>query len=725
MEFLDSHMQKIIENLKEALDSGKSVGLKSIIKSISLSQRFEFFCHALKLGISISEFLPLETAIWERINDLFRSDYSETAFLIQNFDSSLGIAEAGLLTGLFDLEDFRTIVRYLYANTDDYEETVLKINSSILRYLYTQEIGSQVLSKFSSALQYLGVPLALAKNLKTQLLKLFPEAKAQIEAFLELPITTCQQYQNYLGEIAEQINYDKDIPVLKNWLNHETLNKLERSKINHFIESYKLEEVKTSSKLAKKLKDELTKKNMTSIPLVFNTFIKPFTAYLQPQNIKSADISPNVPASILQSYVEKLAYPFIVHKDLKIRVVFLGGAEIGTMGILVRTPQANVLFDYGMSVANYQIPFWDEALNHLDAIFITHAHLDHSGGIPYLFTQGYEGYIFGSSTTKNLMNFLLNDNLELMKKNINTSVTDADHRFRYLTQAAFVYQMLDHYISIESRKEYRISPDIVVKSIPANHIQGSFAYLVESNGKQIFFTGDANLSPTELFNNNSVAFPNDADLTIVDSTYYGQLDFDSKARDKLLFQTVKEEKKVIIPAFSVGRAQEIMLKLEKAGLTKERKVSMLGMATKVARITGLKTQGHLSNQLIQPLDDEVVITGGGMLGGGLARELVEQTKDDPNTTIVLCGYLAKNTLGYRLLHGLEPQYKQKVVFTRFSGHSSSETLETYINSIKGQKALVHIGDLTKDPISNEKIRKSEKYAKPEYFIPSLGSSLEI
>ncbi|MFX0185526.1 MAG: MBL fold metallo-hydrolase [Candidatus Hodarchaeota archaeon] len=725
MEVLDSNIKEIIEELKEALDSGKSVDLNSLIKNISLSQRFEFFCHAQKLGISNAELFPLETAIWERIHDLFRSDYSETSFLIQNFDSSLNIAEIGLLIGLFDLEDFRSIVRYLYANTDDYDETVLKINLSIIRYLYTQEIGSQILSKLSSTLQFLGIPLALAKNLRIHLLKLFPEAKTQIKAFFELPITSCQQYQNYIGEIAEQINYDKDIPVLKNWLNHETLNKLERSKINHFVESFKHEEVKTISKLSQKLKDELTKKNMTSIPLVFNTFIKPFTASLQPQNIKSADISPNVPASILQSYVEKLAYPFIVHRERKIRVVFLGGAEIGTMGILICTPQANVLFDYGMSVANYQIPFWDEALDHLDAIFITHAHLDHSGGIPYLFAQGYEGYVFGSSTTKNLTNFLLNDNLELMKKNINTSVIEADHRFRYLTQISFVYQMLDHYITIESGKEYRISPDIVIRPIPANHIQGSFAYVLKCDSKQILFTGDANLSPTELFNNNPVALPNDADLTIVDSTYYGQPDFNSKARDKLLFQTVKEDKKVIIPAFSVGRAQEIMLKLEKAGLTKERKVSMLGMATKVARITGLKTRGHLSNQLLQPFDDEVVITGGGMLGGGLARDLVEQTKDDPNTTIVLCGYLAKNTLGYRLLHGLEPQYKQKVVFTRFSGHSSSEALETYIKSIRGQKVLVHIGDLTKDPISQEKVGKSEKYTNPEYYIPALGSSLEI
>ncbi|MFX0052198.1 MAG: hypothetical protein ACFE8U_13015, partial [Candidatus Hermodarchaeota archaeon] len=308
---------------------------------------------------------------------------------------------------------------------------------------------------------------------------------------------------------------------------------------------------------------------------------------------------------------------------------------------------------------------------------------------------------------------------------IESSVVNADHRFRYLTQSQYVHQMLDHYISIESGKEYRISPDIVVKSIPTNHIQGSLAYLIECGDKKILFSGDANFDPTELFNNKTVAFPSDADLTIVDSTYYGQPNFDFKERDKILFQTVKEDKKVIIPAFSVGRAQEIMLKLEKSGLTKERKVSMLGMATKVARITGLKTQGYLSNQLLQPLDDEVVISGGGMLGGGIARELVEQTKDDSETTIILSGYLAKTTLGYRLLHGLEPQYKQKIAFTRFSGHSSSETLGKYLKSVNGQKALVHIGDLSKDPINSKKIRKTKQFSRPDYFIPSLGSSLEV
>jgi predicted metal-dependent RNase len=725
MEFLDSHVQEIFENLKNNVDSSKSDELKPLIKNLSVPQKFELFCHINKLGVTYSDIFIQETALWERFNDLFKNNYSESTQLLEDPETSVVVAEVALLTGLFDLEDYRTVIRFLYTNSTNFDEIVLKINLSVLRYLYKQEVGTQILPELNSMLRYLGIPLAYANDLKKDLKKYFPEAQDQIEAFLELPINTCQRYPDYLTELAEQIDYDKDIPVLKNWLNHETLNKLEKSKINHFIKSYKFEEIKTSSEIAKKLKVELVKKNMSSIPLVFDTFIKPFTAHLQPQNVKADDISHNVPAKILQSYVEKLAYPFTVHKDRKIRIVFLGGSEIGSMGILICTPYSNILIDFGMSVANYQIPFWDEALNHLDAIFVTHAHLDHSGGIPYLFSQGYKGFVFGSSTTKNLMNFLLHDNIELMTKNIDSSVLNTDYRFRCLAQSQYVHQTLDHYISIESGKEYCISPDIVVKSIPTNHIQGSFAYLIECGHKQILFSGDANFDPTELFNNKPVTFPSDADLTIVDSTYYGQPKFNFKERDKKLFQTIKEDKKVIIPAFSVGRAQEIMLKLEKSGLTKERKVSMLGMATKVARITGLKTQGYLSNQLLQPLDDEVVIAGGGMLGGGIARELVEQTKDDSNTTIILCGYLAKNTLGYRLLHGLEPQYKQKIVFTRFSGHSSSETLDTYLKSIKGQKALVHIGDLSKDPISTKKIQQTKKFSRPEYFIPSFGSSLEV
>ena len=726
MEFPDSRVQNIVNNLRTEQHSDQSNDSAREIESLSQIQRFQLFCLIQNEEFFDSDQFSFEIELWKRFLELFRSDYTETSFLIQNFDSALGLAETALLSGVLDIEDYRSVIRYLYTNTEDYGTAILKINTSLLRFLYLKNASSLVPNILSLFLRFLGVPLAKIEELKADLYELFPEAESKIDSFFELPISTIQKYPQYLDELAEQLNYDRDIPTLKHWLDHETLFKLETEKIDRFTKLWKPQSVDSVDELIIALENELQEHNLSTIPLVFDSFIKAYSNLLKPQNISSKDLHSNIPQRMLNTYVEKLAYPISSHKDVKIKITFLGGGEIGSMAILISTPQSNILIDYGMSVANYQIPYWNEALNHLDAILLTHAHLDHSGAIPYLFSQKFKGYVFGSGMTKNLANLLLTDSLDLMNKNIGETIRKTDHRFKNLSKAAHLYQMFENYINIESGKEYHLTPDIVIKPYSANHIQGSLAYLVEcAENKRIFFSGDFNLDSTALFKNKSLKLPLDANLSIIDSTYYGQPNFDIKKRDKLLFQTVKEENRVIIPAFSVGRAQEIMIKLEKAGLTKERKITMLGMATKVARISGLKTKGHLSDHLAQQFEDEVVISGGGMLSGGYAREFVEQTKEDPNTAIVLCGFLAKNTLGYRLLHKLEPKYKQKVVFTRFSGHSSNDSLRSFLDSLKGQKALVHLGNLTKDPFTSEKIRKSKDLAHSGCYIPSLGSSLNI
>jgi len=661
MDFPDPRVQKIIEYLKKDLNSEEFNDLTIEIEGLSLSQRFQIFCLIKDRKIFPPELFPLENKIWEKFHELFRNDYTETSFLTKNYDNSLELAGIALLTGLLDLEDYRTIIRFLYTNVEDYANLMFKLNENLLHYLRVRSVGSQVLSVFNLLLEFLGIPLVVTDKLKNDLLEFFPELKSEINDFFEQPIATMQRYPEYLDEMAEQLNYDRNLPILKDWLDHETLFKLERIKVNHFIKSWKPRVSSTVNELVADLKGALNSNNLSSIPLVFNSFIKPFSAFLKPHEVKSNDLSSKIPPEMLQTYVEKLGYPILSHKEVKIKITFLGGAQIGTMGILISTPQSTILIDYGMSVANYQIPYW---------------------------------------------------------------IREADHRFKYLSRSAYVYQMLDRYVTIKAGEEYQFTPDIVIKPIPAYHIQGSFAYLVECGSKRILFSGDMNLDSTALFVE-TPQLPNDADLSIIDGTYYGQPAFDPRKRDQLLFKAVKEDDRVIIPAFSVGRAQEVMIKLEKAGLTKERKISLLGMATKVARISGLKTKGHLSDHLVQPFDDEVVITGGGMLSGGYARELVEESKNDPNTTIILCGFLAKNTLGYRLLHELEPQYRQKIVFTRFSSHSSSETLSSYLESIKGKKVLVHLGSLTKDPFTTEKVRKLKEFSRQDYYIPSLGSSLEI
>ena len=114
-------------------------------------------------------------------------------------------------------------------------------------------------------------------------------------------------------------------------------------------------------------------------------------------------------------------------------------------------------------------------------------------------------------------------------------------------------------------------------------------------------------------------------------------------------ETIKNSDRVIIPAFSVGRSQEILTILEKNGLLAEKNVFVPGLAGETAKLVGVKGKyltGKFNTDNFS--SGTIVVSGGGMLQGGIARELLDQTKDDKNTSVILCGYQAPGTLGYCL-----------------------------------------------------------------------------
>jgi Cft2 family RNA processing exonuclease len=702
---------------------------ENVIKEIHMLEPVEkcqLFFLLSESHIRNHEIFTEENKVWEGIRNLFIGNYEETRILLLKPEFSLNLVEEGIKIEVLDFEDFRTVVRYLYTNATNTKKTIDLINKMILNLLlFLNGTLENPIEKFLALVRFLGIPPSGFDQIVKKLNSHFPSHSEEISILQQLPIATCQRYPEYTREIAEKMEYDTNISVMKQWLDHTTLNKLTDEKLKHFFKSWKLQESVTNKDFFKKLNKKRKQTKVTTIPLRYESFVKPYSTKIKPQTVRTTELPSTIPSELLPRYLERVAYPVVNGKDTPIQVTFLGGAQIGTMGILISTSQSTVLLDYGLSVANYQFPAWHEALPYLDAIFLTHAHLDHSGAIPYLFSQGYSGYVVGSSMTRELTKILLVDSQKLIKNNFSETVLGQDFRFKSLVQDSYLYQMLDNYLSVSSGKEYQITPDIAVKPFNAHHIQGSLAYQIETHDKKILFTGDINLDPSTLFQGKKPVLPLDSDLAIVDSTYYGQPSTNLKERDEILYNTVKESKRVIIPAFAIGRAQEILSKLDQKGITSDRKVSMLGLASKVARISGIRTQGHLSNQLIQPFDDEIVIAGGGMLNGGYARALVEETKDDPETTIILCGYLAKNTLGYRLLHNLEPNYKQKVVFTRFSGHSTNETLNQFLSTLQGTKVLVHLGELSKDPYKVDKEDKRRFYSKEGIKIPSIGSTVLI
>ena len=726
MKIHKSPAYNIYKKLTEDGESTISEALKKQIQKLSDKEKSQLFWLVKDLDFINHELFKRELKIWRSLDHLFKANYDKTAILIREQQYTLTLIKAGIIVEVLDFEDFRSIVRYIYTNSTNPDSTIEKIYSELVEFLFLIKSPSEgLIKKCLSLIRFLGLPPAGSDHLIEEINKFFPSSIRKIEYVQQLPVATCQKYPEYVREIAEKLNYDKDIPLMKDWLDHTILNKLTEEKLAQFIKSWDPNGFKANKVFFQQLQEKRVEENITSIPLNYKTFIKPYSKKLTPQTVRTTELPQTILPKLLPSYLERLAYQLPKGNDSELKVTFLGGAQIGTMGILVTTPKSNILIDYGLSVANYQIPAWHEALPHIDVILLTHAHLDHSGAIPYLFSQGYSGLVLGSSMTKELTKYLLIDSQRLVKNNFSEAAINQDYRFNSLVQESYLHQMMDNFITIKSGNEYQITPDVVVRPFKAHHIQGSLAFQIESHGKRILYTGDINFDPSTLFQDKPAKIPLDSDLTIIDGTYYGQQDFNVTKRDKLLFKTVKESRRVIIPAFTIGRAQEIMLKLEKVGLTQDRKISLLGLASKVARLSGIKTKTHLSNQLVQPFEDEIVIAGGGMLNGGFARSLVEETKSDPNTSIILCGYLAKNTLGYRLLHGLEPDYEQKVVFTRFSGHSSNKTLKKTLSSIKGVKAIIHIGDLTKDPLTVEKEQKINQYKEGQIKIPSLGSTMVL
>ncbi|MHA1974203.1 MAG: MBL fold metallo-hydrolase [Candidatus Hodarchaeales archaeon] len=724
MNYNDPLVLTILEELK----SDPELVLDKKIRELSPEQRFFLYCKLEKsAGNCDIASLETEKQIFKNIQAIFCNDYDKPKTLLLNIDKSCNYAAIMLFSNIIDLEDFRSITKYLYSHSDDIESITVKCTDILLNYLKLLEVEPPILKKFNDLIRFIGIPHSNISEMKKSILELFPEAEAELEEFSKLPLKTIQKYSNsYIEDIGKELHYDSEVVPLKEWLDHETLSKLEQAALESFTSKWKPDKVGIPvNEFIRQLRPAIEEKGLSTIPITFSSFIRPYLAILKPEKVHQSNFKGNIPPENLDIYMQKLGYPVSIKSDNKIVVKFLGGSSIGTMGILIKTRQSSILIDYGMSVANYQIPLWDESLNHLDTILVTHAHLDHIGAIPCLYGLGYEGYVFGSKMTRNLSKFLLQDNIELMHKNLSKSVRTKDARIKHLSNKANMFKMLDNYSTLSIEKEYHLTPDVSVKAIPANHIQGSFAYQLFIEDKTILFSGDVNLEPSALFKNQGAELPVDSDLTILDGTYYTQTQGNGENSEKLLITAVRDSKRVIIPAFSVGRAQEILLRLEKAGITGERKVIVLGMATKVARICGLRTQGYLSDYLTNPFTDEVIITGGGMLGGGYARQLVEETKDDPETTIILCGFLAKNTLGYRLLHGLEPDYKQKIVYTRFSGHSSHKSITKYLDSVKGRKVLVHLGVLTKDPIQVERLVKQQQLVDSSIHIPKIGESISL
>jgi hypothetical protein len=410
-----------------------------------------------------------------------------------------------------------------------------------------------------------------------------------------------------------------------------------------------------------------------------------------------------------------------ISKDEWVRVTTLGCCrEVGRAAFLISTPESKVLLDCGEKPSNangtpYLYVPEIHPLSGLDAVVLTHAHLDHCALVPLLFKYGFDGPVYSTPPTRDLSAMLQLDYLEVIQKEAGkTPYTSTD-----------VKNFVRHSITLNYGAVTDIAPDIKLTFHNAGHILGSaIAHFHVGEGLyNIAFTGDFNYSKSRLFSPASSQFPR-LETVFMESTYGGSNDTQPSRKDAevRLYEVVNailsRGGKVLIPAFAVGRSQEVMLALEE-GMRFSRiprvNVYLDGMIREATAIhttypeylnTDLRNQIFHDgmNPFLAPCfvqvdspeqreqvmggDPCVIITTSGMLNGGPVMEYLKGLAPDARNALIFVGYQAEGTIGRRIQKGWRevPLGGRETIAISmeidtvdgFSGHSDRRELMNYI-----------------------------------------------
>ncbi len=425
-----------------------------------------------------------------------------------------------------------------------------------------------------------------------------------------------------------------------------------------------------------------------------------------------------------------------------VKITALGGfKEVGRSCMLLQTPKSNVLVDCGMNVdtsepsKNYPyLNAMNLAFDQLDAVILTHAHLDHSGFIPYLYAYGYEGPVYCTPPTRDLMVLLQQDSIRVL----NSEGKGSPYGERDIKKE------LNHVIVRDYGEVTDVTPEIRFTFHNAGHILGSsIVHLHIGEGlHNLVYTGDIKFGRTRLFDPADVYFPR-IETLLMESTYGGKDDIKPRMEDAeaKLVNTIRaaadRKGKTLIPVLSVGRAQEIMLVLEEHLRDLNIPIYIDGMSKEAAAIHTAYPEylrRNIQRRILQndsPFDKPmfnkviskerkdivespepcVILAPSGMLSGGPSVEFLKLMAEDARNSLVFVGYQAATSLGRKIQNGerevpvLNSANKIDAVKVNltvntadgFSGHSDRSQLLAYVKNLRprpGRIFMMH-GDETK------------------------------
>lgn len=373
------------------------------------------------------------------------------------------------------------------------------------------------------------------------------------------------------------------------------------------------------------------------------------------------------------------------------KLTFYGGARSVTgANYLLETKKAKILVDCGLLQGsnflerkNYK-PFPYDPKK-IDAVFVTHAHIDHTGRIPKLFKEGFSGSVFSTPPTKDFAEFLLLDSEHLLSQEA------ARHHRKPIYITEDVRRAVVNWEGIAYGEKMRVK-DAVITFMNAAHILGSSCIVVEAEGKRVVFSGDLGNYPAPLIGN--VDFLDEADYCIIESVYGDRLHNVSVTKSGIIEDLIEEVAKnrgtLMIPSFAMERTQKLLYEINEL-VENERipRVPIFVDSPLAIKLTGVyqKYENYFSDKaakkLIQSGDKlfnfqglkttltteeskmingvappKVIIAGSGMSNGGRILHHERRHLSDPRSAILFVGYQATGSLGRRIIDGA----KEVVIF---------------------------------------------------------------
>ncbi len=369
-----------------------------------------------------------------------------------------------------------------------------------------------------------------------------------------------------------------------------------------------------------------------------------------------------------------------------VKIRFLGGTrEVGRSAIKIEGEKTSILLDYGLMLNPPQLPIQE---NNVDAVLLSHAHLDHSGSIPLLYKNGFRKNVFMTPPTRELIELLYLDSLKIKK-------------FHF-----FHEQNVMGCLALAKQVEYGkpfFFHEFDVEYNDAGHIPGSSTISLSYDGKKILYTGDINTIETRLQYGAEV--PIDANILIIESTY---ANIDHPPRDEVekrfvevVEETLNKAGIALIPTFAIGRSQEIMQVLERYDIVPS---YLDGMSQEVTKILNnhleyikspkylKKAMRHVAwilnrsgrkNIVEEPC---AILSTAGMLQGGPAVFYLRKIYKDSKNSLIFTGYQIEGTPGRRILdtrtvnlNGSDVKVNCNVHYLDFSAHVGKKELIDIIN----------------------------------------------